>query len=98
MVMKRFNYIQLSLYPIAAAAGIILLSAWLVSLLHVDWLYLQENNWLVNMIALLIIFGIAACLGLLFYCYAQLMRLIVKGMSWDDLEKELEAMKRKYVT
>ena len=93
MTLKRFNYIQLVLYPIGAFAGIILLNAWLISLLDVDWVYLQENEWLVNLLAVLIVLGIASLLGLFFYCYAQLMSLIVKGWSWEDLEKDLEKIK-----
>ena len=87
MPLKRFNYIQLVLYPIGAFAGVILLNAWLISLLDIDWVYLQENAWLVNVIAVLIVMGIAMLLGLFFYCYAQLMSLIVKGWTWDDYDK-----------
>jgi hypothetical protein len=93
MALRRFNYIQLVLYPIFAFAGIILLNAWLISLLDIDWVYLQVNAWLVNVIAVLIVIGISSCLGLFFYCYAQLMGLIVKGWTWDDYDKELQRIK-----
>ena len=94
MPWKRFNYIQLMLYPVIASGGIIFALAWLVALLDLNWIFLQENKWAVNLLTIAIVIFIAICLGLFFYCYAQLMRLIVKNMSWEALESELKELKR----
>jgi hypothetical protein len=83
------------LYPIGAAAGIILCVVYLNSLLDLNWVLLKENPVLVNIIAMIAIGAIVVLLMLFFYCYAQLMRLIVQHMSWEDLEKELQEIKKK---
>lgn len=94
-MMRRFNYIQLELYPILALAGIILSAVWLILLIDIDWDLLKDLPGLVYVIAIVALGGIVFFLSLFYYCYAQIKRMIVKNITWEELDKELQELKKK---
>ena len=92
-MLRRFNFIQLVLYPMIGAGGVIGLSIWLANLIHIDWLILQENPFYVNILSTILVIGIIFFLGLIFYCIAQLFQIIQKAMTFQEWDEAIKKIK-----
>lgn len=88
----RLNLVQLIYFPIIFLVGIMGLSFWLRDLIILEW---DITPQFANVVGYGIVIVIAVLCFFVIFCIIKLNRIITKFVSEDELEKELNLLKRK---